>query len=380
MNRTKSLIIAALGIFLFAQAAQADWTSRKRLSWSSGNCFDPAISTDSCGNIHVVWQDEAPGNYEIYYKKSTDEGVTWTSSRRLTWNSGESGPVAIAVEPVANIHVVWKDDTPGNSEIYYEKSTDWGVTWTSSQRLSWNSGESRSPKIAVASGNLHLIWSNSEEIYYKKSTDGGATWTASKRLSWTSGSSNRPAIAVDSSGSLHVVWYDRTPGNLEIFYKRSTDEGATWSTNKRLSWTSGASEWPDIAIGSSGNLHVVWQDYTPGTWTIYYKNSGDGGVTWTTSQRLTWTSGAAMDPAIAIDSFGSLHVAWDDWASVSNEIYYRKSDDGGATWTPSQRITWNSLTSVGPVVAVDWADNLHVVWQDDIIALNFQIYYKKYVR
>jgi len=61
------LMTAALGFFLFAQAAQAQWTPAKRLTWSSGNSSVPAISIDSIDTIHVVWYDNTTGNAEIYY-------------------------------------------------------------------------------------------------------------------------------------------------------------------------------------------------------------------------------------------------------------------------------------------------------------------------
>jgi hypothetical protein len=109
------------------------------------------------------------------------------------------------------------------------------------------------------------------EAFYKKSTDGGASWTTSRRLSWTSGASRSPVIAVDYSDNLHLVWSDDTPGNDEIYYKKSTDAGANWTSNRRLTWTSSYSWEPSLAVDSSGNVHVVWYDYTPGNWEIYYK-------------------------------------------------------------------------------------------------------------
>jgi len=52
---------------------------------------------------------------------------------------------------------------------------------------------------------------------------------------------------------------------------KSVDGGVTWTSNKRLSWTSGLSYYPDIAADPSGNLHLVWSDDTPGVNQIYYK-------------------------------------------------------------------------------------------------------------
>ena len=118
---------------------------------------------------------------------------------------------------------MWEDDTPGNLEIFYKRSTDGGTTWAT-KRLTYNFGDSYLPSMAVDSNNnLHVLWGDEttgdSELYYKKSTDGGTTWIT-KRLTYNSGSSSAPAVAVDSNNHIHVVWYDETPGNFEIYYRK----------------------------------------------------------------------------------------------------------------------------------------------------------------
>jgi len=371
----------ALGFFLFAQVAQAAWAPTKRLTWNSGDSQLPAIAVDTWGNLHVIWEDDATGNAEIYFKKSADGGNTWTASQRLTWNSGKSRRPAIAVDTWGNPHLVWYDDTPGNYEIYYKNSTDGGATWSASQRITRTAGVSQAPAIAVDTwGNLHVLWYDytpgNYEIFYSKSTDGGATWPAGQRITWTSGWSGLPDIAVDSSNNIHVVWSDETPGNAEIYYKKSTDGGVTWSISQRLTWNSGISEVPAIAVNPSGDLHALWWDNTPGNAEIFYKKSTDGGGAWTLSKRLTWSSGDSQVPAIAIDPSGGLHALWWDNTPGNAEIFYSKSTDGGATWTPGKRLTWSSGGSYGPAIAVDYSSKLHVVWQDDTPG-DYEIYYKK---
>ena len=140
--------------------------------------------------------------------------------------------------------------------------------------MTWNSGDSWWPSIAIDSNNhIHLAWNDNslgnDEIYYKKSTDGGATW-ATKRLTYSSESSYVPFIVLDSNNHLHVAWMDFTPGNGEIFYKRSTDGGANWTT-KRLTSNSGDSYAPAIAIESGNHIHVVWHDRSPGNYEIYHR-------------------------------------------------------------------------------------------------------------
>jgi len=376
------LMIAILGLFLFAQTTQAQWTPAIRLTWNSGSSWGQTVAVDFSGNPHVVWSDDTPGNSEIYYAKSTDGGVTWPNGQRITWTSGSSGSPVIAVDSSGNPHVVWSDYTPGNSEIFYKKSTDGGATWIANRRLTWTSGYSYDPVIAIdLSGNPHVVWVDNTpgnyEIYYTKSTDEGVSWTTRKRLTWTSGSSGNVDIGVDSSGYLHVVWEDDTPGFTEIYYKKSKDGGATWTTTKRLTWTWwGDSRQPAIAIDSSDNLHLVWNDDTPGNEELYYKKSTDGGASWTPNKRLTWSAHNSYNQAIAVDSSGQPHVVWEDIMAGYYGLLYIKSTDGGATWTFPQRVTGSMENS--PDMASDSYDNLHVVYYN--YGENAEIYYQKYIK
>jgi hypothetical protein len=376
-----TLLIGIIGIFFVIQPIKAQtWTAAKRLTWTSGSSYSPAIAVDSGNTIHMVLHDDTPGKPEIYYKRSTNGGVSWSGIKRLTWNSTWSYSPAISLDSSNNIHIVWHDYTPGNPDIYYKRSTDGGITWGGTKRLIWTSGNSFNPAIAVdSSDNIHLVWLDDTpgnlEIFYKKSTDGGITWGGAKRLTWNAGTSLSPAIAVDSSDNIHLVWYDYTPGDSEIFYKRSTNGGMSWSGTMRLTWNAGGSLSPAIAVDSSSNVYVVWPDYTSGNVEIYYKRSTNGGVKWGGDKRLTWNAGESGDPAIAVDSNSRLHVVWNDKYPGDAEIYYKKSTDKGVSWT-TKRLTWNSGDSLRPDIFVDSNKNIHVVWCD-ITPGNFEIYYRK---
>ena len=385
-------IIATIALFLFAQVAQANWTRVKRLTRTSSSSLSPAIAIDSINTIHVVWHDFTPGNAEIYYRKSADGSATWSPAQRLTWTSGCSCDAAIAIDSINTIHVVWQDDTPSpdRPEIYYRRSTDGGVTWTTSQNLTQNSVWSYSPDIAVdSSNNLHVVWIDDHftanyEVCYMKSTDGGATWSAGEVLTFSDfNECHEPTIFVDSFDNLHLVasqppWW--IPGtDPEICYKKSADAGVTWTDDRLITSNSGYSVKPKIAVDSSNNPHVVWCDNTPGNYEIYYQKSTDGGATWTTSKRLTRNSGWSYSPDIAVDSSDNPHVVWHDTTPGNYEIYYKKSKNRGATWTTSKRLTWTSGISQEPDIAVDSYGNLHLVWQDSRPG-NLEIYYMKFIK
>ena len=219
------LLMVLIGSLVFARTALAEWSTVQRITWTPGGSLSPAIAIGSGGVIHVVWHDGTVGNYEIYYKRSTDGGDSWSPSKRLTWTAAASELPAIAVDGVDRIHVVWDDWTPGNTDIYYRRSMTGGASWAPTQRLTRTSGHSFYPAIACSpAGHLHVVWSDDTsgeyEVYYRAGADGGANWSSSQRLTWNSGYSSSPAIAFDGSGDLHVVWSDLTPGNFEIYYMR----------------------------------------------------------------------------------------------------------------------------------------------------------------
>lgn len=364
-------------ICFLAQTANAQvWSATKRLTWNPSWSSHPDIAADYYGNLHVIWYDMPSGNGDIFYKRSTDGGSTWSAARRLTWDPGESERPALTTNSNDHVHVVWQDLRSGNWEIYYKRSTDGGSSWSSVQRLTWNDGASLSPIVVSDKNNhLHLVWddvsSGFHDIYYRRSTNGGMAWSATKRLTWTSHLSATPTIAADSNNRLHVVYFDDGPGNNEVFYKRSTDGGSTWSAPKRLTWTSGYSFNPVISVDTDNRLHVVWHDDTPGTYEIYYKRSTNAGSTWESGKRLTWNLASSAYPQLLTYAKNRLHVVW----QCDTELYYKNSVDGGNTWLSKRRLTWNTGDSIWPAIAIALDDDLHVVWHDDTPG-NPEIYYR----
>jgi hypothetical protein len=128
---------------------------------------------------------------------------------------------------------------------------------------------------------VHVVWGDSrwfqDEIYYKRSTDAGTTWSADIRLTDDPYSSIRPSVAVSDSFA-HVVFYDTRDapaGACEVYYLVSTDRGVTWSRDTRLTNASGPSLYCFIAVLDT-TLHVVWTDSRDLNQEIYYKRNPSG--------------------------------------------------------------------------------------------------------
>jgi hypothetical protein len=366
-------------------ALQAQWGPDTRLTDNSAysatsycNAWGVVVSGS---HVHVVWYDERDGNREIYYKRSIDRGSTWEADNRLTNNSASSEFPSVAVFGT-NVHVVWQDKRDGNYEIYYKRSTDGGTTWDADTRFTNDPASSENPSVAVSGSTIHVVWSDNRdgnyEIYYKRSTDGGTTWDADTRLTNNSPSSIYPSVAVSDS-NVHVVWRQPVSSNWEIDYVHSTDGGITWEANTQL--TNKAAGWyaPSVAVSGS-NVHVVWNDGRDNSYPafeIYYKRSTDGGTTWDADTRLTvHTTFNGINPSVAV-SGSTVHVVWNDSRDGSLwEVYYKRSTDGGATWETDTRLTKNPQDSGNQSVAVS-GSSVHVVWYDKRDG-NYEIYYKRY--
>lgn len=374
--KIKTLIVAMIGVFLIIQPVNAQtWTASKRLTWTPTDSYLSSIAVGSNNHIYVMFDDDALGNFEIFYNTSTDEGASW-KTKRMTWNSGFSYSAVAALDSNNHIHVAWYDTASGNWEIHYKKSTNGGSSWIT-KRLTWYPTHSQHPAIAVGSNDhIHVVWDESfmadSNIYYKKSTNGGTSWTT-KRLTWTSGWADSAAIAIDTNNHIHVVWEQQVAGNNEIFYKTSTDGGTTWTT-KRLTWYTNSSSTPSIASDSNNHIHVVWYEIASSSMEIIYKKSTNGGVSWT-KKRLTWNNGDSYSPSIAVDSSNHIHVVWYDEAPGNYEIFHKMSTDGGSSWS-TKRLSWTSGASYNPLIAIDSKDQIHLVWYDHSPG-NYEIYYRK---
>jgi hypothetical protein len=65
---------------------------------------------------------------------------------------------------------------------------------------------------------------------------------------------------------VYIVWFDDRAGPLNVWAKRSTDGGRTWSADVRLSRPEGIAgiygEYGGAGIDGRGALHVTWGDGT----------------------------------------------------------------------------------------------------------------------
>jgi hypothetical protein len=274
---------------MFAKSTDRGNTFSKPANLTSGVGIDsetPSIA--AFGNIvYVVCTDNSPGNFDIFFIKSTDGGNTFSKPLNLSNDPGLSYQPWIATNGKNNVYLVCTDNSPGNYNILFTRSLDGGASFDKPIILSNLKGVSNFPNIAV-SGNdtVYIVWShknntdfdpsNTEnqtqtyDIFFTKSLDLGHTFSKVSVISSNLARSISPSTSAYGN-NLYVVWSDNTFGNPEIFFTKSLDEGSTFNRAININEDSGISAVAQITIAPEvGNLYLIWQDNAPGNSVIYF--------------------------------------------------------------------------------------------------------------
>ncbi|MDH5645845.1 MAG: hypothetical protein OEZ01_07545, partial [Candidatus Heimdallarchaeota archaeon] len=173
------------------------------------------------------------------------------------------------------------------------------------------------------------------------------------------------------------------------------DNDWTWSTTSVISTVSSQiSSNPVIAIDSSDNIHIVWDDFSDYDGSgvdqdIFYRRYSRSTLSWSNISVLSAESNNnALRPNIAIDHHDNIHVVWYDSADLIGagtdpDIFYKKFDSSTSSWGNLQLISAESTAnSYTPSIIADNEDNLYVVWHDNTdlggSGSDYDILYKKY--
>ena len=210
------------------------------VSRSSGAAFEPEIAIDSSDAINVAWQDTAPGTSVIMFSRSTDGGVTFSEPKQVSTGTGSATEAAIATDTAGRISVAWVDDSTGNAQAYYARSTNGGTSFSDPLNLSaFPNGDIHKPTVVAFQDTVYVAFQNGDlfgeesiknrQVFLAKSVDAGVSFEAAEQVSNAINSKGRahsPAMVVDSRGTLHMVWIDASVvGNDEglLFYSNSPD-------------------------------------------------------------------------------------------------------------------------------------------------------------
>jgi Neuraminidase (sialidase) len=201
-----------------------------------------------------------------------------------------------AVNPKNNeIYMTWTQfdaydskDPADLSHIVFSKSNDQGETWSSPKIISAVPGDCQDDDYTAegavptvgADGEIFVSWARNDSLWFNKSLDGGETWldeetfVGNQVAGWNldiiglSRANGMPITSCDLSdsrdkGTIYVNWSDQRNGivDTDIWIKKSTDQGNTWSDPIRVNQDTTKSQqflsWMTIDQ-TSGYVYVLY--------------------------------------------------------------------------------------------------------------------------
>ena len=358
--------------FSFSNNNGLTFSQPDNISNNNGLSVNPQIATDK-DNIYIVWQDDTPSNNDIFFSFSDNNGLTFSQPDNISNNAGVSAGPQIATDK-DNIYIVWDDDTPGNFDIFFSFSNNNGLTFSQPDNISNNAGVSAGPQIATDKDNIYIVWDDDTpgnfDIFFSFSNNNGLTFSQPDNISNNNGLSVNPQIATDKD-NIYIVWQDDTPGNNDIFFSFSDNNGLTFSQPDNISNNAGVSGFPQIATDKD-NIYIVWQDDTPGNFDIFFSFSDNNGLTFSQPENISNNAGFSAGPQIATDK-DNVYIVWQDDTPGNFDIFFSFSDNNGFSFSQPDNISNNAGVSVGHQIATD-KDNVYIVWQDDTPG-NFDIFF-----
>jgi hypothetical protein len=392
---------------------------------------------------------DPPGSFA--YRWSTDGGLSFTRGQ-LDDRDRDLTTTQLEVED-GLVHALFEDNTEtgpaasNDRSIYYRRSSDGGKTYTASRRIDDNAGDSSESDVAAAGGDVFVVWeddrllssgdpdpstgdigsvppegepvySNRDDVLFTHSGDGGSRFDPPinltceaeprtpgevpaddptpepKRCDSDEVHNRDPLIASSPDGSRVVVAYEaidlvsgpESAGDFtkddDVLVSASDDGGRTWKVrNLNVSDASERQTSPAVDVSDTA-VHLVYQnkaDRAADTTnrSVQYTRSLDGGVTF---EKVRTLPGPNIQGAAVRSDGPTVHVvacedAVKSASGSSNEalLYWRSTDDG-ESWSGPVTLHGDAEGCSQPEVEAA-GGTVHVVYEAETDPLDSDIFY-----
>ena len=191
------------------------WSGETKLSTNPDYEYGPRISAGPGGKVAVAWTNNDQVPRQIHYRVSTDNGASWSEDRQFPYDPNESRNPSVAYNPVdGDLYLVWMSFASGNQDLWYSKSSDNGVSWMPPEQLTDHPDVDSYPSLVFhPDGTGWLVWETNRHGNWDIYCEDGE-----KRLTAYEGNDRRPSLCIVSGESdPAVVWYSNRAGNNDIW-------------------------------------------------------------------------------------------------------------------------------------------------------------------
>lgn len=199
----------------------------------AGRVSSPSVWASQNGRICFVWSNESDAGSVICYRSYDNGSLTDSTITISNPEDMASFPSVIAVGDT--VLCTWKvGKLP--SKVWFSSSFNGGVHWNEAVLTAPSLSASKDPNLAHAfdsvSGThyVYLAYDGRNKIYFQRSTDWGVTWSDPEVISNQSKSSQFAHVDCNHRGFVGVS-YEQFPSGTSLFNDKLKDVGFTYSTN-----------------------------------------------------------------------------------------------------------------------------------------------------
>lgn len=230
----KEGVISAQIKAIFSNDTGNTWTSIPPVS-SIGKVAAPSIYASSNGKIHFVWHIESSTDTTVFHRVFHN-GTFLTSAYPLSNLTGQGQwPSVISIGDT--VLCAWKE-APLPTKVWYRSSFTGGTSWNPISSLPTTTllSTSKDPNLAYAYDSIsnthfvYLAFDGQNKIYFQRSTDFGNTWTVPDTISNLNKLSQFAHIECNNKGFVGIA-YEQRPIGSSLFDDTKKDVGFTYSTN-----------------------------------------------------------------------------------------------------------------------------------------------------
>ena len=230
---------------------------------------NPVIFCDAgAGKIWLLYVTITVGGWSgssLNLTTSTDEGLTWTPSRRLTLSPFFNISELVRNRPVplsggSWVVPIYHEFAGKFPELLWLRDGADGVSATKSRIAGGRSGFQ--PALAALSTNTALAFlrdcSPRKRISVARTDDAGRTWSSPQDLDLLNPDSGLSALRL-SDGRVLLAFNDSDTGRGNLRLAASADEGRTWKRLATLEEEKGAEfSYPYLLQARDGTVHLVY--------------------------------------------------------------------------------------------------------------------------
>lgn len=230
-------------------------------------------------HVYVLWDDGGTNDgSDLFFRRSTDGGITFEPLQRLTNSDAESDQQELAVQG-STVYVTWAECDWPSCEILLRRSTDAGATFGEPVRVSPAGAMSFDPRLVVRDARVFVAWTGQSperyeaEVYLALSVDGGTRFLAPVNVSGSAADS-RDARLVPAGMGVRLVWTEGYFGEREVHTCATRGYGLALGAAENLSRTRADSGNMSLASSRCGSqVHVVWLEGDETGYSVLYRRA-----------------------------------------------------------------------------------------------------------